>query len=195
MVTAQLDDKNTKNGCAFVLRKGDTLQVIDPTGGNTCNMVLFNARDIREKMCSGKTLEFEKNIQPTTGNTLWSNRSNKLLEIVKDTHGNNDVLMPPCPSSGKSNDTGFASCLSQMIERLGNFSIAKDDIPDSFNIFKKVMVDGSGSLTAQKPSSKAGDTILFRANMDLIVGLTACDAAGREKDKINSIYYEVICAD
>ena len=40
-----------------------------------------------------------------------------------------------------------------------------------------VQVDGeTGALTVAPPKSRAGDHILFEAEMDLVVALTACSA-------------------
>ena len=40
-----------------------------------------------------------------------------------------------------------------------------------------VPVDGaSGTLTVEPPTSREGDRIVFRAEMDLLIGLTACSA-------------------
>lgn len=168
MLTKEKNTK-TKKGCAFVLRKGDQLKITDHSGGNICNMILFNARNIDEKLCAGKTLEIEKTIALSTGNFLWSNRNNKLVEILKDTHKNNDILMPPCPSENQE----FDSCLTHMLDSLRNFSIKKDDISNAFNVFKNVTIDSDGTLSAKSSKSNAGDHLIFKACTDVIVGLTA----------------------
>ncbi|MDX1602294.1 MAG: DUF1989 domain-containing protein, partial [Salinimicrobium sediminis] len=56
----QIIEKQT--GAAFKLQKGQKLKVIDPQGEQVSDMVLFNAEDPREKISSGKTLDFEESI-------------------------------------------------------------------------------------------------------------------------------------
>ena len=85
-----------QTGAAFKLKKGKKLKVIDPLGEQVSDMVLFNANDTREKISSGKTLDFEETILITTNNFLWSNRSNKMMRIIEDTNGRNDFLLAPC---------------------------------------------------------------------------------------------------
>src|SRR6056297_1673394 len=85
-----------QSGKAFKLKKGQKLKVIDPQGEQVSDMVLFNAQDTREKISSGKTLDFEESILISTGNFLWSNRSRKMMKILKDTNGRNDFLLAPC---------------------------------------------------------------------------------------------------
>ena len=59
-------------------------------------MVIFNAEDIKEKISSGKTFDFEESILLTKNNFLWSNRSRKMMAIIEDTNGRNDFLLAPC---------------------------------------------------------------------------------------------------
>ena len=55
--------------------------------------------------------------------------------------------------------------------------MVEDDIPVAFNCFMNVPVDGvTGSFTVEAPLSRAGDRISFVAQMDLVIGLTACSA-------------------
>ena len=84
----QIIEKQT--GKAFKLQKGQKLKVIDPQGEQVSDMVLFNAEDPREKISSGKTLDFEESILITKGDCLWSNRSHKMMKILEDTNGRND---------------------------------------------------------------------------------------------------------
>jgi uncharacterized protein YcgI (DUF1989 family) len=41
------------------------------------------------------------------------------------------------------------------------------------------------------PSSKAGDYVDLRAEMDLIVGLTACSAENSNNGRFKPIHYEI----
>ena len=72
-----------QTGAAFTLKKGDFLTVVDPLGSQVSDMVLFNLDDKKEKLSSGKTLDFEESILISAGNFLWSNRSHKMMERAK----------------------------------------------------------------------------------------------------------------
>ena len=118
------------------------LKVIDPQGEQVSDMVLFNAIDIREKISSGKTFDFEESILLSKGNALWSNRSKKMMEIIEDTNGRNDFLLAPCsPETFKImyDYSGYhPSCFENLYTNLRPFGIAPDDIPTAFNIFMNV---------------------------------------------------------
>ena len=55
-----------------------------------------------------------------------------------------------------------------------------------------VRVDGrTGELRVESPLSKAGDYIVFRAEQDLIIGLTACSAMQSNNYSFKPIHYVV----
>jgi uncharacterized protein len=185
-----------QQGAAFKLKKGQRLKVIDPRGEQVSDMVLFNANDTREKISSGKTLDFEETILITKGHFLWSNRSNKMMEILEDTNGRNDFLLAPCsPETFKimyNNPEYHPSCFENLHTNLKSFGIEPDDIPTAFNIFMNVQFREDGKLSVDPPLSKAGDYLLFEAKMDLIVGLTACSAEDSNNGSFKPIHYEIL---
>ncbi|TYC10761.1 urea carboxylase-associated family protein [Bizionia gelidisalsuginis] len=182
-----------QSGKAFKLKKGDILTVIDPKGQQVSDMVLFNSADTKEKVSSGKTLDFEESILITTSNYLWSNRSNKMVEIIKDTNGRNDFLLAPCSKETFEvmyNHKGYhPSCLENLYKNLQPFGIDFDDIPNAFNIFMNVQFDLEGKISVLPPTSVAGDLIQFEACMDLIVCLTACSAEDSNGGSFKPIEY------
>jgi uncharacterized protein len=187
-----------QTGVAFRMKKGELLKVIDPQGEQVSDMVLFNAEDPREKLSSGKTLDFESTIFITQGHHLWSNRSQQMMEILEDTNGRNDFLLAPCsPETFQimyQNPDYHPSCFENLYKNLETFGLEPDDIPTAFNIFMNVEVAQDGSLTVAPPKSKAGDFMLFQANMDLIVGLTACSAEQSNNYSFKNIHFEVFPA-
>ncbi|WP_318345762.1 urea carboxylase-associated family protein [Flagellimonas baculiformis] len=185
-----------QSGTAFQLYKGDKLKVIDPEGQQVSDMVLFNAKDIREKLSSGKTMDFEESILITKGNFLWSNRSQKMMKIIEDTNGRNDFLLAPCsPETFQimyKDPNYHPSCFENLSTSLSSFNIQPDDIPTAFNIFMNVQFSENGKLSVEKPLSKAGDYVVLEAQMDLIVGLTACAAEDSNNGTFKPIHYEMI---
>jgi uncharacterized protein YcgI (DUF1989 family) len=55
-----------------------------------------------------------------------------------------------------------------------------------------VQIDGaSGAIKVRPPLSKAGDATRFRAEMDLIIGLTACSAGQSNNFSYKPIHYRI----
>ncbi|MFL6527537.1 MAG: DUF1989 domain-containing protein, partial [Chthoniobacterales bacterium] len=83
------------------------------------------------------------------------------------------------------------SCLENLVTALARFGIQADAIPTTLNIFMNVPVAADGSIQVLPPLSKAGDSIRLRAEMDLLVGLTACSAEMSNNYKFKPIGYEI----
>lgn len=184
-----------QTGSSFILRAGEFLTVIDPEGSQVSDMVLFNYHDKREKLSSGKTMDFEETILITKGNFLWSNRSHKMMELLEDRNGRNDFLLAPCsPETFQimyNNHEEHPSCLSNLHLNLVEYGIELDEIPTAFNIFMNVQFDQSGKISVLPPTTNPGDFVKFRAVMDLVVCLTACSAEDSNGGTFKPIHYSI----
>jgi len=188
-----------RSGTAFVLNRGETLTVIDPKGEQVADLLAFNANDVDEAISSGRTLDYASRIYLTTGDKLWSNRSNVMLEIVEDDVGRHDFLLTPCSADTfrilYGDPAPHRGCFGNLAEALAPYDISPDCIPTAFNCFMNVPVDGAtGELKVLPPISKAGDRIVLRAEMDLIIGLTACSAPDSNGGTFKPIHYRVEAA-
>ena len=56
--------------------------------------------------------------------------------------------------------------------------MGRDRVPTTFNVFMNVPVRPDESLSVETSTSRPGDHVTFRAEMDLVVWLTACAAEG-----------------
>lgn len=119
-----------------------------------------------------------------------------MLDITDDTVGVHDFLLTPC-----SYDTfhhfypdlpPHRGCFGNLAAALEPYGVTPDRIPVAFNCFMNVPVDGTtGRLSVLPPISKAGDTITFRAAMDLVIGLTACSAPASNGGSFKPIEYRI----
>ena len=185
-----------RSGTAFELAKGASLTVIDPEGSQVSDLLAYNAQDVREVISNGRTFDYEETLHLSTGNRLWSNRSNPMLSIVEDTVRRHDFLLTPCSTATFEHfypdKPVHRGCFGNLAEALEPYGIGPDDIPTAFNVFMNVPVDGESGLIAVKPPvSKAGDRIVLRAEMDLIIGLTACSAYDSNGGRFKPIDYEL----
>ena len=73
-----------RTGTAFAIKAGQQLAVIDPMGGQVADLLAFNRNDVREVISSGRTFDYASRIYLTTGDLLYSNRSNVMLAIEYD---------------------------------------------------------------------------------------------------------------
>ena len=183
-----------RSGVAFRLIQGQTLRVIDPQGMQVSDLLAYNAADVREAISNGRTFDYEETIALTTGNRLWSNRSRPMLEILEDTVGRHDFLLTPCSEETfrhfYPDRPVHRGCFGNLAEALAPYGVQPDMIPCAFNLFMNVPIASDGELRVEPPVSRPGDYIRMRAEMDLVVGLTACSAYASNGGSFKPIHYE-----
>ena len=125
---------------------------------------------------------------------MWSNRSNPLLTIVKDTVGRHDFLLTPCSEATFRHfypeHPVHRGWFGNLAEALGPYGIEPDMIPCAFNLFMNVPVAPDGRLRVDLPASTPGDFIRLRAERDLVIGLTACSADASNGGSFKPIHYQ-----
>jgi uncharacterized protein len=185
-----------RSGVAFKLLEGQTLKVTDIQGEQVSDLICFNARDTKEYLSSGRTIDYAETIFLTKGHPLYSNRSNIMIEIVEDTVGRHDFLLTPCSADTFRIIYGHTQphrgCFGNLTEALRQYGILPDNIPVCFNLFMHVAIDSdNGKITVLPPKSRAGDFIILKAKMDLIVGMTACSAEMSNNYSFKPIGYQI----
>lgn len=119
-----------------------------------------------------------KNLKP--GDIIYSTRYRPLFTILSDVVGRHDLLLPACRPEMYEvlyNKKDHVSCFHNLNQALAQFGIpaAAQHIP--FNLFMNTIVDSDGAVRVERPLSRAGDYIELRAEMDLIVAVSACPCA------------------
>jgi len=183
-------------GTAFKLAAGQMLTVIDPEGQQVSDLVAYNAADLNEVISSGRSIDYASRLFLTTGDILYSNRSNPMLTIGRDDVGRHDFTLTPCSSDTfriiYNDETPHHGCQGNLEKALAPYGVTPDQIPIAFNVFMHVSIDSeTGEIEVLPPLSKAGDQTLFKADMDLIIGLTACSAGQSNNFRYKPIHYRV----
>jgi uncharacterized protein YcgI (DUF1989 family) len=191
------------SGMAFVVKKGRVLRVI---GESTADFVVFNLRDVRERFDQARTKVDQGKIYVSTGDVLISKFNNVMMTIVKDTYrGTHDMEKGMCSTSfyKKWGDKIFAiygatwkklgrkkvvapkhGCWENLAKALKPYKVAKEDVPSPLNIFQTMVINGkTGSMRyAMIRPRPGGDRMDLRAEMDCLVGISACPEGGRGKE-------------
>ena len=184
-----------QSGVAFTMRRGDVLRVTDPQGEQVADLMAFASDDPRDALSSGRTIDYAERIFLTTGDTLYSARSRPMFSIVRDDVGRHDFLLTPC-----SRETfeiiykhvgPHPSCFENLCRATREFGIPPEAIGTTFNIFMNVEIAPDGRIAVRPPRSRAGDCIELRAEMDAIVGLTACSAEQSNNYRFKPIDYAI----
>ena len=185
-----------QTGLGLRLEAGQILRVIDPMGEQVSDVVAFAAADKSEWLSSGRSLDYNNTVYLTTGHVLYSNRSNPMFTILEDRVGRHDFLLTPCSPETfeilyEGHEGYHPSCFENLAKNLDRFGIAPDDIPTTFNVFMNVGILPSGELEIGPPLSGPGDFVDLRAEMNLVVGVTACSAEKSNNHSLKPIDLEI----
>ncbi len=185
------------SGTAFILKKGMQLKVVDIQGEQVSDFICYNLEDKAEYLSSGRTIDYAETIFLTKGNYFYSNRSNIMFELIDDSVGKHDFLLTPCSAETFRILYGHAEpspgCFGNLSVALKEYGIGSDEIPVCFNIFMNVEVESeTGKIRVLPPRSKAGDYVIIKAQMDLIIGMTACSAGMSNNYTFKQIGYSFL---
>jgi hypothetical protein len=184
-----------QTGVAFTVQKGQIIRVIDVGGEQVADLVCFSRQNTKEYLSSGRSMDYNEKLFLSIGDILYSNRSNPMLSITRDSVGKHDFLFAPCSQEMFRLTYGSTephpNCLDNLTDALAPHGIRSFQIPTPFNIFMNVAITAAGRVTVQPPLSKAGDYIDLSSEMDLIVGVSACSAGKCNNFRCTPIRVEI----
>ena len=164
---------------ARVLKKGQTLRIIDLGGNQAVDFLVYNADDPSERYSAPDTIRAQGNIFITTGTKLYSNDGNVLMTVLNDTCGRHDTSGGAC--SCESNSVRFGldkkwqhACVENFLYALKDYGLAKRDMVSNINFFMNVPVSQDGTLEIVDGISAPGSTVDLRAEMNALVVISNC---------------------
>lgn len=183
-------------GTSFVLQRGQTLRVTDPCGEQVSDLFAFRRGDLACSLSSGRSIDYASKIYLSTGDVLYANDSRPMFTIVADTVRRHDFLLTPCSQTMFEKlyrHVGHhPSCLENLCTSFSKYGVQPEQISTTFNIFMNVQVDAAGCVSVLPPTSRAGDFIELRAEMDMICALTACSAEQSNNGSFKPIHYQIV---
>lgn len=179
-----------KTGLAVEVKKDQHLRVIDVEGKQVCDMAVFNLANLREKLSTSysrtryvpKTVgDYVPRDKLMEGDTLMSTICRPMMTIVKETasvKGVHDCHNRMCNRYLYDVQLGIGQldgCHEIISKAVASYGILPEDIPDTFDINMSYTHDCTRHCwVIGEPVSRPGDYIEFRAEMDCLVGLSAC---------------------
>ena len=105
------------------------------------------------------------------------------MKILSDDVAEHDLLHPCCRPEMYNffyhNGKGHPNCFDNINKALGEHRT----IITPVNLFMYTKINTDGSISVEKPVSKAGDKIVLQALMDIRLGIAACSVS---ESKCNS---------
>jgi uncharacterized protein YcgI (DUF1989 family) len=162
-------------GCvrALSVAAGQLLAVTDLDGGQPAGLFAVAAEDMEHILSPHHTRVFTNSFVLRLGMRLVSNRRRPMMVLGRDPVGAHDLLMPI--TNGTDNEEAAASppFRQAVFAAFAAVGVQPRKIADPVNLFLDVRVEANGSLTPRGAPAVAGDTVIFRVLMPLIVAVAA----------------------
>lgn len=162
-----------------VLRRGQTLRLIDLEGSQAVDALFYRAEDPSERYSAQDTLRAQNNAYLGLGSKLISNEGAVMLTITADSCGRHDSSAGCC--SCESNSVRFGhetrhmrSCRENFLIALSRRGLGKRDVVSNVNFFMNVPIEPDGALAIVDGVSKPGDYVDLRAEMDVLCVFSNC---------------------
>jgi uncharacterized protein len=167
-----------RRGVAAHVRSGQTLQVVNSLGKQVVDTWAFNAADLGEFMSMGHSRTAILRLTPRVGDTLVTNRRRAIMTLIADTTpGVHDTLIAACDIH-RYRQLGVRdyhnNCTDNLEAALAAIGLSAPEVPSPLNLFMNVPIGRDGSLAFLPPVSECGQYVTFRAEMDIVVVLSAC---------------------
>ncbi len=162
-----------------VVRKGQTLRIIDLEGNQSADFLVYNLHDLAERYSAQDTIAGQSNIYLRAGTTLMSNEGAPMMSIATTSVAYHDTIGGAC--SCESNTLRYGhhtkaqhACVDNFLSALTRRGAGKRDIVSNINFFMNVPVEDDGTLGIVDGISAPGLTVDLRAEMDVIVVVSNC---------------------
>jgi urea carboxylase-associated protein 2 len=161
---------------SHVLPRGSRLRLTDLKGDACANVLIYNANHPVERLNVADTIKVQWNGYLRKGNLLLSDMGRVLMSIVDDTCEKHDTF---CGASNQKtnaakygagdNHTATPNARDRFSLALAKHGLSRRDIMPNVNFFKNVRIEPDGSTTFIQNSSKAGDYLELRAEMNVLI--------------------------
>ena len=179
-------------GWAGELKERQVIRIIATT---TVDFVAFKRQNLKERFDQARTKVYNMKIFVTAGDKLMGRANQHMMTITENTNreGTHDLQKEMCSGyrfqlakkesklkdyyhrDFKDEEVPDHGCWENLSRALQPYGIAPEDIPNPFNLNQHMKIDGTtGRMDHTTIRPKPGSYVDLRAEMDLLVALSAC---------------------
>jgi hypothetical protein len=169
---------------SHVLEPGMALRLTDIEGGANVNALFYNAAQPEERYNMPDTLKAQHIARLTKGFVLYSDMGRILCSITEDSVGWHDPVggtLTAAQLAAKYGEKSYQQYRNEwtqapkesLLLELAKYGLGPRDLTPTLNLFSKVRVGLDGVMQYIPGNSKAGDFVELRAEMKVLVLLSA----------------------
>jgi hypothetical protein len=170
-------------GRAVRLEEGTYVRIIDPEGQQIADTFAYNVDDVEEYHSAHHTRAVLSRLFPRVGEAFYTNHRRPILTLVEDNSpGIHDMKIAPCdiyryqaePPMGLGVTGWHASCQENIEKAMAAVGFPHIVVPQSINLFMNTPGLDDGRIAWLAAETKPGDNVVFRAEMDCFLAVSAC---------------------
>ena len=183
-----------------IVRKGQTITIIDSEGQQAVDTLFYRADDFAERYSGQDTLRVQGSAYVGVGTKIISNEGNLMLTVTADSCGRHDTSAGACSCESNSVRFGHDSkylhaCRDNFLLEVSRYGMGKRDIVPNINFFMNVPIDPTGQMTIVDGLSAPGDHVVLVAAMDVLCVISNCPQVNNPCNGFNPTPIRVVIAD
>lgn len=167
-----------RRGKATYLKQGQSIRIVNTHGAQVVDTWAFTAGMLTEFMSMEHTRATLTKMIPRVGDGLYTNRRRKILTMTEDSsRGDHDTLMAACDSERYillGVKEYHDNCTDNLFAAMQGLGLTPPECPSPLNLFMNIPWTPNGGLSFDPPTTKPGDHVTLRAELDCIVAMSAC---------------------
>jgi uncharacterized protein len=159
------------------LEPGQTLTLIDTKGQQAIDFLCYSAELPLDRINIPNTIKLNKSLYITKGSKIYSDHARVMMTVLDDTCGYHDTLAGCCSCEIDKVRYGVVkteSCRTNFIAELAKWAMGPSEIVSNINFFMRVPFTADGNIVIADGVSKAGDYVVLKAEMPVIVVMSNC---------------------
>lgn len=184
-------------------------QIIRISATTTVDFVFFKLQNLRERFDQARTKVYNMTLFVTAGHKLMGRNNQHMMTILTDgfKEGTHDLQKGMCSGyrfqlakqegrlgeyyPRQINEIPDHGCYENLSRALAPCGIIPEDIPSPFNLNQHMKIDGvTGKMEHTQVRPRTGNYMDIRAEMDLLVALSACPDLAVGGKPVDVIIYE-----
>ena len=183
-----------------VVRKGQTIRIIDSEGQQAVDTLFYKADDFSERYSGQDTLRVNGNAYVGLGTKIVSSEGNVMLVVTADSCGRHDTSAGACSCESNTvrfgHDTKYLhACRDNFVLEVTKHGMSKRDIVPNINFFMNVPIEPSGQMTIVDGLSAPGDHVELVAEMDVLCVISNCPQDNNPCNGFNPTPIRVLISD
>jgi urea carboxylase-associated protein 1 len=164
---------------SHLVRKGQTLRIIDLEGNQSADFLMYAADDDSERYSAQDTIAAQGNVYLRQGSLLYSNEGNPMALLCGTDVAYHDTIGGACSCESNTLRYGFHTqsqhaCVENFLSANLRYGRGKRDMVSNINWFMNVPVEADGALGIVDGISAPGLHVDLLAQMDLTAVISNC---------------------